>query len=469
MKYIHLFKTNSEFTTAYNGPDYIAPWLSLTEETRAINSSKILTAITFGSITWVTDVPATGGTATKDNCTFKVYGNYDNGSSSDISSIVTVTGELAVEPSTSDQRHEAGQLTLTASYGDFTATGNVTVYQAAVDFSMKPLTFNILSAGTINWTASYAFIAKKTINYKLNDGNWASITSNAGSSAPTITVKAGDKIQFKGSNTQYATSSTYFHSFSGSTALFEVEGNIMSLIYGDNFKNNLTISSAYTFYGLFSDCTGLTSAENLVLPATTLAEDCYSDMFDGCTSLTTAPELPATTLANYCYHYMFAGCTSLTTAPALPATDLRGDCYDSMFRGCTSLTKAPALPVRTLANYCYQNMFQDCTSLTTAPELPATDLADGCYSSMFKGCTSLTTAPELPATTLTKSCYDSMFGGCTKLNYIKCLATDISASDCIYFWVYGVASTGTFVKALSMTSWRKGDDGIPYGWTVQDA
>ena len=92
MKYIHLFKTNSEFTTAYNGPDYIAPWLSLTEETMAINSSKILTAITFGSITWVTDVPATGGTAAKDNCTFKVYANYNNGSSSDISSIVTVTG-----------------------------------------------------------------------------------------------------------------------------------------------------------------------------------------------------------------------------------------------------------------------------------------------------------------------------------------------------------------------------------------
>ena len=495
MKYIHLFKTNSEFTTAYNGPDYIAPWLSLTEETKTINSSKILTAITFGSITWVTDIPATGGTATKDNCTFKVYANYDNGSSSDISSIVTVTGELAVEPSTSDQRHEAGQLTLTASYGGFTATGNVTVYQAAVDLSTKPLTFNILSAGTINWTASYAFITKKTINYKLNDGNWTSITSNAGSSAPTITVKAGDKIQFKGSNTQYATSSTYFHSFSGSTALFEVEGNIMSLIYGDNFKNNLTISSAYTFYGLFSDCTGLTSAENLVLPATTLAEDCYSDMFAGCTSLTTAtelpamtlvhgcynnmfggctslktaPELPATTLADYCYHYMFGGCTSLTTAPALPATDLRGDCYDSMFKGCTSLTKAPELPATNLANYCYSDMFSNCASLTKAPELPVTKLANGCYSNMFKGCTSLTTAPALPATTLVKSCYDSMFQGCTKLNYIKCLATDISASDCTYFWVYGVGSTGTFIKASSMTSWGKGDDDIPYGWTVQDA
>ena len=85
--YIHLYKKNSEFIEAYNGPDYVEPWLSLTEENMEVNYSKPkLTAITFDNITWVTDVPATGGTATKDNCTFKVYGNYDNGSSSDISS-----------------------------------------------------------------------------------------------------------------------------------------------------------------------------------------------------------------------------------------------------------------------------------------------------------------------------------------------------------------------------------------------
>ena len=58
--YIHLYNTNEEFTAAYNGPDYKEPWLSLTEENNAISYSKILTAITFNSITWVSDVPATG-------------------------------------------------------------------------------------------------------------------------------------------------------------------------------------------------------------------------------------------------------------------------------------------------------------------------------------------------------------------------------------------------------------------------
>ena len=320
--YIHLYSTNDEFTEAYNSPNYKEPWLSLTEENMSISYNKPkLTAITFNSITWVTDVPAAGGTATKDNCSFKVYAKYDNGISVDISSDATVTGELVVPSSTSGQRHEVGQLALTASYGGLTATGNVAAYQAAVDFSTEPLTFNILSAGTINWTASNTSIAK-TIDYKLNNGDWISITSNTGSSVPTITVNPGDKIQFRGNNTQYGNSSSNYNSFRGSTASFEAEGNIMSLIYGDEFKNNLTISSDYAFAKLFIDCTKLVSAENLILPATTLANYCYEEMFYGCTSLTTAPELPATTLADSCYYYMFQGCTSLKTAPALPATTL---------------------------------------------------------------------------------------------------------------------------------------------------
>ena len=60
---------------------------------------------------------------------------------------------------------------------------------------------------------------------------------------------------------------------------------------------------------MFRNCTSLTIAPEL--PATTLADRCYSYMFNGCTSLTTAPKLPATTLANYCYNYMFSDCTSL--------------------------------------------------------------------------------------------------------------------------------------------------------------
>ena len=227
-----------------------------------------------------------------------------------------------------------------------------------------------------------------------------------------------------------------------------------------------TTLADYCYRLMFYRCTSLTTAPEL--PATTLKEWCYSNMFNNCTNLATAPELSATTLANYCYSGMFKDCTNLTDAPELPATIIADYCCFNMFNGCTALTTAPRLPATTLAQNCYASMFFGCTSLTTAPELPATTLAQGCYSSMFTGCTNLTTAPELPATALADICYMSMFTGCTQLNYVKCLATDISAQSCLSSWLYGVASSGTFVKADGV-QWPSGSSGIPAGWTVQIA
>ena len=361
-----------------------------------------------------------------------------------------------------------------------------------------PLTFKITSPGNIVWKA-YNTAYTTTIEYKKNNGEWTSITSNTGASAPSISVVAGDKVQFRGSNATYSSGSSRYNYFSGTTCGFNVEGNIMSLINSTDFATATTLSSSYTFYRLFYYCTGLTDASNLILPATTLEGYCYQHMFAGCTALNNAPKLPATTLAGYCYARMFSGCTSLTTAPELPATTLANanSCYNYMFYGCTSLTTAPELPATTLANSCYLGMFDGCTSLTTAPTvLPATTLAEGCYmsmfshctslvsvptnyltattltescyNSMFNGCTSLTTAPELPAPTLAPSCYGAIFSSCSKLNHIKCLATDISASNCTYGWVEGVASTGTFVTPQS-TSWTTGNNGIPTNWTRVNA
>lgn len=69
----------------------------------------------------------------------------------------------------------------------------------------------------------------------------------------------------------------------------------------------------------------------------TMVRECYNSMFEGCTSLTTAPKLPATTLNFGCYFAMFANCEALTEAPELPATTLDTLCYCRMFKGCTSL------------------------------------------------------------------------------------------------------------------------------------
>ena len=134
----------------------------------------------------------------------------------------------------------------------------------------------------------------------------------------------------------------------------------------------------------------------------------------------------------------------------------------------TLITKSPfdVLPIKFLSPNCCYGMFDGCTSLVNAPELPATTLASFCYCDMFNGCTSLVNAPELPAITLADSCYDGMFYDCKNLNYIKMLATDISAVRCLYRWVHNVSTTGTFVKNKDATWDVVGDSGVPTGWTV---
>ena len=251
------------------------------------------------------------------------------------------------------------------------------------DYSQDYLTMIVTVGGDVTWKGT----GNNALYYSKDNGTtWSEPGVNI-----TLSVNEGDKVLWKGETSPIDEDG--IGNFGGGTDVrYTVEGNVMSLLFGDDFKGQTSLEDkSYIFNNLFYNNKGLTSAENLSLPATTLADSCYSDMFSGCTSLTTAPELPATTLAA------------------------------------------------------------------------------ACYESMLRNCSSLVTTPELPATTLAGSCYGNMFNGCTKLNYIKCLATDISASNCLYSWVTNVASTGTFVKATGMTSWSTGKSGIPSGWTVVDA
>lgn len=308
-------------------------------------------------------------------------------------------------------------------------------------------TFVALEDGTFTFTGSTVNNVTNSLSYSIDNGiTW--IQLNSGVASPTITT--GNKILWKGTCQPGSTYPNYGIGKFLSTGRFDVQGNIMSLLYEDNFKKQIDLtgkSNAFTnlFYQPYSNVKVI-NAKDLSLPALTLSNSCYSNMFQDCNQLVTAPELPSTTLTDWCYTQMFYGCTSLITAPELPATTLTPNCYSYMFTGCTSLV--------------------------TAPELPATTLVRYCYSQMFYRCTSLITAPELPATTLVEHCYDSMFWGCTNLNYIKAMFTTTPGGTYTTYttnWVKGVAANGTFVKN-SAAQWDvSGVNGVPSGWTVQTA
>lgn len=326
--------------------------------------------------------------------------------------------------------------------------GTDLVYQkssgsSGTNYELEYLTLTALASTTISVISGSNSPNIPTISYSTNGGDsWLSVNLSK-TETNLATLSTGNSMLLKATHGG-GTSITGYFTIKG-TGNFEASGNVMSLIYGDNFVGQTSLAGKkYTFRNLFKNSTKLISAENLVLPATTLADNCYMSMFYGCSSLITSPQkLPAKTLITSCYREMFYVCTSLTTTPELSAT--------------------------TLGESCYYGMFQNCNSLTTPPVLGAQSLKRYCYMYMFRGCTSLTTAPDLPARQLTSDCYYGMFYGCSNLNYIKAMFTTTPSSSYTTNWVNGVSSTGTFVKNSAATWNVTGNDGIPSGWTIQTA
>lgn len=219
--------------------------------------------------------------------------------------------------------------------------------QSQHDYSKDYLTFEALEEGTFTLTVPANVDSTKmtSVSYSTDNGEtWT--TTNVDNTAQTITtptITQGNKVLWKGVGKQMAKSTSVYSCFS-STGNFNVGGNIMSLLYGDEFANQVTFPSGSTcnFTHLFRNNDKLISAENLTLPATTSVSNCYYSMFFNCASLATAPTiLPATTLADSCYANMFNG-TSITESPILPALNTVDGCYSYMFNKCSNLSKITA-------------------------------------------------------------------------------------------------------------------------------
>ena len=260
---------------------------------------------------------------------------------------------------------------------------------AAPNYANTYFTIRSLEDSTISISRQYYNDNNSELWYKLNNGSWTQIEYEYEADPISINTNAYDTIQLKGTgfDNGYKYCNLAHGLFISSTGYHEVYGNILSLLYADNFagQEDEPIDD-YQFATLFGEVIDfgnewdadiyLISAENLILP---------NIVSDGC--------------------------------------------YYGMFRNCINLTKAPVLPA----------------SILVSKENPYG------YSSEFIGC------------------YEDMFIGCSNLNYIKCLATDISATECLNNWVNGVAASGTFIKATSMNNFVTGVNGIPSGWTIQNA
>ena len=185
-----------------------------------------------------------------------------------------------------------------------------------------PMTMEALTDGTIVVYYDVMNCTPPSMKYSLNGGDKTTISSTT-----TINVSAGDKVQFYGNGTSTTAydgeigGGDYKISIAGGTASVKVYGNIMSLVDETGYETATTVAEK-AFRHLFQDNSTLTDASGLLLPATTLAQECYASMFYACGALTAAPVLPATTLVTNCYYGMFFGCSSLSSVTCLATSGI---------------------------------------------------------------------------------------------------------------------------------------------------
>lgn len=132
------------------------------------------------------------------------------------------------------------------------------------------------------------------LEYSLDNGEtWNTYTlPGTGENGESITINLGEKVLFKGDNPEgfnecyynnkYINNLAYY--FLG-TGKYKVSGNVMSLIYKDNFIDKNNTPNKGCFSRLFQGNTALIEVYNLCLPEPT--NDGYEDycIFIKCTNL----------------------------------------------------------------------------------------------------------------------------------------------------------------------------------------
>ena len=265
-------------------------------------------------------------------------------------------------------------------------TGNITGGSTDVKDKTPYVTFSAPAEQMFKMVC-YGGYTISNLEYSVNFGDWKKVKANEG---VTFGGQNGG-LRLRGKNIKGTADPNDTRIYSTITFAYDEKdednpnnvkvactGDIRTLLDYSNYKNVKTSQACFT--NLFNHCVVLTSAPDL--PATELAFGCYTKMFYWCPYLQNAPELPATNLSYQCYQYMFWGCTRLTKAPKLPATELKPRCYNGMFKYCINLTEAPNLPATKLGDFSYATMFEGCTKLSTVTMLAPSDKiseATNCY------------------------------------------------------------------------------------------
>jgi surface protein len=325
--------------------------------------------------------------------------------------------------------------------------------------SLKYLTFEALEDNS----GVYIFKRKdptieRTINlqYSLDSGEtWSSYTMpDANASGATISLSKGQSVMFKGNNPE-GYNETYWdnsnfqiklaHRFNccGNCKLY---GNVMSLIYDDNFIDKTEVPNNGSFGMLFVNNTGITEAV-ITFPENYNSKKMGYSIFANCSNLKTI----VFECGDFQDAIYFGNCDSKLNACHLNIRLNNCTSCKSMFNGCKSLTSLDLSKWNTSNVTNMEFMFNQCSGLTSVGDLSKWDTNNVTNMQiMFSECYGLTSVGDLSKwDTSNVTNMRAMFNRCsglTSLDLSKWDTNNVTNMEFMFSECYGLTSVGDLSK-----------------------
>lgn len=162
-----------------------------------------------------------------------------------------------------------------------------------------------------------------------------------------------------------------------------------------------------------------TSLQEVIIPFNATASvTTTSNMYDGCSSLTSVPLF--NTAAVTSMSSMFVNCSSLITVPLFNTASVTT--MGNMFQGCKSLIRVPLFNTSAATNL--SAMFSDCNTLEAVPWFDTSAATN--MSSMFTSCSALVTVPHFNTSAATN--IQNFLSNCVSLAEVPLFDTSLSTN-----------------------------------------
>ena len=203
-----------------------------------------------------------------------------------------------------------------------------------------------------------------TVEWSKDKKNWTKMTIGSSNS---ISLAKNETVYLRNDTGKFS----YFNGNGSARCYYKISGDYSCTVGGDlrtliNYKNvvNLSLKNGVFAYLFYYD-SKITSASSLTFKYHTISSYGLFQCFDGDESLTAAPSvLHPVNINPYCYYRMYTR-TNIRNTPILPAQTLKESCYVELFTSCNDFSSVTSYANNISATSCLENWMKSVKSSGT--------------------------------------------------------------------------------------------------------